>query len=395
LAQAPASHLIFVLEVPNTIVEYDVSTFAVVRTVPVPPRIAERPDYLRVNASGQMIFTGEAGMEFTTGDLATAATRVWAWDGREAHEFPREDDRDTAREWFLSPATDTLYALENRFAITRDQDGHEESQRASARLLRADLTGRRRQVVMGPPQLAPCTCETGTCSESCAQWDAWAPGGVIDRFLVLTKFIPGQLQTDYQQSTIYRRAGQPWRPATLPRALETPLDASPDGLTLLAAVPDAGCCGWINGSSNQLLVIRNGRTTILFDEVSRFGNEDYEVSFVAMTARLSPDGARAAYTVAADAPPPGEGIRLSDSGKDNPQELARIRQVMTMLPSVEVVGLVNPTKPVTITHAELVGWIDDGQLLVVQEGHLAVYSPSGDRLKRTAIAAKANAAWLR
>ena len=75
--------------------------------------------------------------------------------------------------------------------------------------------------------------------------------------------------------------------------------------------------------------------------------------------------------------------------------LARIRQAMTTLPRVEVVGLADPTKPLVITHAELVGWIDDGQLLVVQEGRLAVYSASGAKLKGTAIAAKANAAWLR
>ena len=57
----------------------------------------EHPEYLRINARGQMLFTGEPGVEFASGELASTAKRVWVWDGREAHEFPREDERETAR----------------------------------------------------------------------------------------------------------------------------------------------------------------------------------------------------------------------------------------------------------------------------------------------------------
>ncbi len=136
------------LEAPNRIVEYDAGSFVARRTVLAPLRVFERPEYLRINARGQMLFTGEPGVEFASGDLASTDTRVWVWDGREALEFPREDEPDTAREWFLSSSGDALYAFENRFAITRDKDGLEQSQRASARLWRTDLAGGRREAVM-------------------------------------------------------------------------------------------------------------------------------------------------------------------------------------------------------------------------------------------------------
>ena len=396
LAQAPATRAVWVLEAPNRIVEYDAGSFVARRTVVAPPRVFEHPEYLRINARGQLLFTVEPGVAFASGDLASTATRVWVWDGREAHEFPREDEPDTAREWFVSSSGDALYAFENRFAITRDKDGVQRSQRASARLWRTDLAGGRRKVVMELAALPSCTCETGTCSESCPEWDPWAPSGIIDRFLLLTKYVPGQLQTNYQTTTIYRRDGQVWRPATLPQPIEVPLDASTDGATLLAAIPDAGCCGWINASSDRLLALRGGTTTTLFDEFSRFRNQDYDVGFVATAARLSPDLARVAYTLVADAPPAGEKIRLSDSGKENPAGLSRIRQAMAILPAVEIVRLDAPTHtPVVIPHASLAGWLDGDRVLVVQQGKLAVYSTAGSKVRDTAIAASVSTAWLR
>jgi hypothetical protein len=396
LAQAPMTKVVWVLVAPNRIVEYEAGSFVTGRTVPAPSRIFEHPEYLRINARGQMLFTAEPGVAFASGDLASTATRVWVWDGREAHEFPREDEPDTARTWFLSSSGDALYAFENRFAITRDQSGLEQIQRASARLWRTDLAGGRREVVMNLAALPSCTCETGTCSESCPQWAAWSPSGIIDRFLLLTKYVPGQLQTVYQTTTIYRRDGQLWHPATLPQAIEVPLDASPDGSTLVAAMPDAGCCGWMNVSSDQLWALRGGKATRLFDEALRFGNQDYDVSFVPTAARLSPDLARVAYTLVADAPPAGEAIRLSDSGKENPTELARIRQVIATLPAVEIVRLDGPTATrVVIPHASLMGWLNADRVLVVQAGTLAIYSVAGAKMRDTAVAASASTAWLR
>ena len=120
------------------------------------------------------------------------------------------------------------------------------------------------------------------------------------------------------------------------------------------------------------------------------------MSLFATGARLSPDLARVAYTLVADAPPAGEEIRLSDSGKENPAELARIRQAMVTLPAVEIVRLDAPTRtPVVIPHASLAGWLDGDRVLVVEEGKLAVYSAAGAKVRDTVIAASASTAWLR
>ncbi len=112
--------------------------------------------------------------------------------------------------------------------------------------------------------------------------------------------------------------------------------------------------------------------------------ENHDVSLVAGAARLSPDLARVAYTLVADAPPAGEEIRRSDSGTENPAELARIRQAMATLPAVEIVRLDAPTHtPVVIPHASLAGWLDGDRVLVVQDGKLSVYSAAGAKVRDT------------
>lgn len=99
---------------------------------------------------------------------------------------------------------------------------------------------------------------------------------------------------------------------------------------------------------------------------------------------------------AADAPPAGEEIRLSDSGKESPAELARIRQAMAILPAAEIVRLDAATyTPVVIPHASLAGWLDGDRVLVVQEGKLAVYSAAGAKVRNSVIAASASTAWPR
>lgn len=385
VAQAPAPVSIWVVRAPGEIVEYDPATFEARRTLPVPPRVVEHPEYLRVNGRGQLLFSTPPGVEFGGGDIVSTSRRVWAWDGRRASEWVREDEPDTARQWFLSVAGNALFAFENRFAIVRDRDGSERSVRASARLWRTDLDGGNRRVALELPALPACACETGVCSESCPEWSAWAPDGVLGEFLLLTRFIPGQLQTHYQNSTLYRRAGQSWRPTALAQPLEEPLTAASDGQTILAAQHDTGCCGWMNESSDRLLLMRVASVSTVFDEFDRYANGDYDLSVRASSARLSPSRGRVAYTLVADAPEAGE-IRLSLDGKANPQALARLRQALAGLPAVEIAPLATlAALPVAIRHAELVGWLSDTDLLVVQGGRLAVYSDGGVRRRETPI----------
>ncbi|MDO8795815.1 MAG: hypothetical protein Q7J25_14480 [Vicinamibacterales bacterium] len=79
-------------------------------------------------------------------------------------------------------------------------------------------------------------------------------------------------------------------------------------------------------------------------------------------------------------------IRLSLDGKENAEELARVRKAIADLPVVEVVQLgIPPRSAATIRHAALVGWVSDRELLVAQDGRLAVYDSRGNKRKETAI----------
>jgi hypothetical protein len=94
---------------------------------------------------------------------------------------------------------------------------------------------------------------------------------------------------------------------------------------------------------------------------------------------------RFAYTITSTARTGGE-IRLSSDGKENAEELARIRQAIADPPAVEVVPpATTPRTAATIRHAGLVGWVSDRALLVAQDGRLAVYDARGSKQKETAI----------
>ncbi|MCL5744092.1 MAG: hypothetical protein M1541_09215 [Acidobacteria bacterium] len=154
---------------------------------------------------------------------------------------------------------------------------------------------------------------------------------------------------------------------------------------MIAAVLDGGCCGWENASSDQAILLRNGKVSVLYDEYDRFNNRNYDVSFYIGDARLAAGNAMLAYTVVSTARAASE-IRLSSDGKENAEELARVRKAIAELPAVEVVQLGGQPRPATsIRHAELVGWVSDHEILVVQDGRLAVYDSRGGKRKETSI----------
>lgn len=375
--QPPSARSLWVLQLPDRIVEYDTATFAARRTVAVPPRVFDHPEDLSVNRLGQLLFAGD---------------RVWAWDGVTAREWARDGDPETPRQWFLSAAGDGLFAWETRQSIVRGRDGAEQSVRVATRLLRTDWSGGDAQAVVTLADLPSCECVTGACSETCPVWTAWAPNGILGDLLLATRFIEGQLQPDYQQSVIYQRQGQAWTPRELPAPVEAALDASADGRWLVEAVDDAGCCGWINESSNQLAVIQQGKRAVLYDEWGRFDNRNYDASFAIAGARLDPPSMSLAYTVAADAPKAGEEIRLSSDGKPNVAELARIRKAVAEHPTVEIINLVGAARPgATISGAALIGWLDAEQILVAQGGRLVIYDRRGQKRRDTAIQARSAA----
>jgi hypothetical protein len=405
-AQSPKQ--LWVLQGPDEIVEYDAATFAARRTLKVPHRLLEHPEYLSINAEGQMVFLSPKGAQWGSGEMASAGDRMWFWDGHRGKErnlidmktvAGRGDEttvRETALQWFLSAGGDSLFWFENRFERVTDKAGLEQSVRSAMRLWRTDLSTGRAENITSLSSPGWCRCATGTCSETCPEWYLWAPDGVVGDFFLVTRVTPGQIGSTYHESLLYQRSGQTWQAKKLPQPVERPLTASNKGEVLVAAVPDAGCCGWENDSSDQMLLLQNGQVSVLYDEFDRYGNRNYDVSFYTADARLAAGNAMLAYTVVSTALTASE-IRLSLGGRENAEELARVRRTIAELPAVEVVQPgVQPRPATTILHSGLVGWLSDREILVAQDGRLTVYDTRGDKRKETTIRVRSAAdAFLR
>jgi len=364
-----------------SITQFDALNFNVLRTVSVPKQAVDHPEFFSVNRNGQQLFVLPSGVQLADGDETTG--KFWYSRNAAMVAFPRQDSEERRRDWFLDATADGLYVLEGRDTKTRDADGNETTIITATQLLRGTADGKLATVVT-LPALPLCKCGTGACSETCPKWMGWAPENGIGDFFLATKFIEGQLQPDYQETLLFRRAGG-WRSTTLSEAMESPADVSADGEILLTATFDAGCCGWVNESSDQLRQLRNGKSTVVFDEFKRYDNSNYDVSFSASNAKLSPSGAQIAYTITASQKPDDD-IRLSADGKDNNAELARVKATIAAVPIIEIVNAADPSRAIaTIPRAELAGWLSESELLVVQDGRLVTYSPSGKKGRQSSI----------
>ena len=165
---------------------------------------------------------------------------------------------------------------------------------------------------------------------------------------------------------------------------------------MVAAVPDGGCCGWENVSSDQTLLMQNGKFFVLFDEFKRYGNSNYDVSFFTSDARLAADNATLAYTVVSTTRS-GSEIRLSSDGKENAEELARVNKVIAELPAVVVVRPGSESQPeTTIRSVSLVGWLSEREIIVAQGGRLVVFDIHSNKRRETTIRVRSAAdAFLR
>jgi len=396
---AQSTKRLWVLQEPNEIVEYDVAFFTAKRTIKGPPRLVEAPEYLSINNRGLMLFLPPHGVHRGGGELASIGRRIWLWDGRQGKEWSLEGREtrggragrptliETIPKCFLSVGSKHLYWFENRFETVMDEEerGRERSMRSSWRVWRTDFCGSRPEAITNVPLSGWCQCLTGVCSESCPKWEFWAPDNIVGDFFLVTRFTPGQLESTYHESFLYQRSASTWQAKRLPRPIENPLTASEKGEILVAAVPDGGCCGWDNMGSDQMLLLQSGKVFVLFDEFKRYDNRNYDVSFYISNARLSPNNAAIAYTITSSART-GDEIRLSSDGKENAEELARVRRTIGELPAVEVVWLGNKGQPKTILrHASLVGWLSEHEIIVAQGGRLMVFDIHSQKRRETTI----------
>lgn len=379
---AQGGRRLWVLEDSGEIVEYNPSTWAVRKAVQVPAEAVRNPDGFAINRIGQMLFCPISEGESTSLPGDSAASRIWLWNGQKSVYLDRADFHKSAAtgggnvsvaqnlpRYSLSADGRNLYWFENEFQTLRNASGAELSVSTAIRAWQSDLAGRQR-IRIADFALPPCKCGTGVCSESCPEAAFWFPDGGVDDFFFLTGWIPGQIGAIYESTSLFRRSAGKWSGRKLTKALENVEDAARGGVIVIYTVLDGACCGWDNWGDDQTILIADGKETVIFDEFKRFGNPDYDVSFFTSTAKLSPDLQSVAVTIVSTASPGAE-IHLSDQGKPNPEVLARIRASIVSLLAVEVLRTGDPSRRSALfPNATLVGWLNDGEILVIEEGIL-------------------------
>jgi hypothetical protein len=383
---------IWVLHAPGEMTEYDSSTFAPKQTVKVPLDGVTSPQGLSVNHLGQMLFVPSVSLPLDESDLA-GTRKVWFWDGRAATTLARDLVRTTATTGsnlainenaptpYLSSDGSHLYWFANQ-ARRLQRDGVDLSTQNTWLAWQTDLAGAARED-LASVSLPECACPTGGCEETCPYSEVWLPDEGMGGFFLLTQFIAGKDQPLYKSSKLYEENAGKWGSRVLDPPLRRVLDAA-SANAILEAVPDTGCCGWANQSDDQTLLRLQGKTLTVFDERVEYKNPDYDVSFYNENGKLSAGLDAVAFTIAATAGL-NQPIQLAQQGQADLEESQRIRKSLLDLPAVELKSLDLRGSAIRriefLPHATLVGWINDKEILIVED-HLLVTYNIGDKTRR-------------
>lgn len=385
---------LWVLQATGEMVEYDPTTFAPKRQVKLPAEAAKSPNGISINLMGQILYAPAVSFPLSDADIANPR-KIWIWNGHGAVSIDqpvvhKEEEHgsnqavtESAPQPYLSADGNHLFWFANE---TRrlEREGVDLSTGNSIQISRSDLEGKAREEIVSA-KLPDCRCPTGSCEESCPSFLFWVPDGGVENFFLTTQFVAGQTTTTYKASTRYQQEGGKWAPTQLANALQRVLDANAGGSLIVEAIPDTGCCGWSNQSNDQTLVVAEGKTLTIFDEQETYKNADYDVSFYTENARLSPDASRIAMTIVATAQS-SKPIQLSEQGQANPEESQRIRKALLDLPAVEVKTVDDsPHRVAFLPHAVLVGWINDKEILMVQDHLLVAYNVGTGARRKSSI----------
>jgi hypothetical protein len=361
--------------------------------VKVPAEAVENPLGLSVNHLGQILFVPIVNLPLSEEDVQSGR-KVWFWDGHAAATLEQGVKREvaaTGSNQAINEAAPTarlsvdgahLFWFANQ-AHRLQRDGLDLSTATTWQAWRTDLSGGAREDLV-TVKLPDCRCETGNCEESCPYCGVWVPERGIGNFFLMTQFVTRQTEVDYQKSSRYLEENGKWTATALDKPLERELDASAAGDLIAEAIPDAGCCGWVNESNDQTLVRASGKTRVVFDERASYQNPDYDVSFYTSNAQLSPELGSIAMTIVSTAEA-NKPIQLADQGDANPEELQQIRKALPDLPAVEVKSMEDsPRRVAFVPHAMLVGWMNEKEILIVEDHVLVVYNVgTGTRRKST------------
>ncbi len=389
---------LWAVQPPGEIVAFEPSDFSRVGGVRLPRATYDDPTRLTINGAGQIL--GRLG-----------GGRLWLWDGAAARVLHPDSGlaasapavkRATSieRAWFLGDDGRSLYFLQ----LGEEPFSGSPAESTSTRITvgRTDLAAREGARVVDA-LLPPCqkSLRLVALLEPCPSPELWAPGGVVDEFFLLThweqvvsaEYHDGELWSlpvAGSRTTLFRRSDESWGPEAR-LALWDFLDYRVEPPCRVEVTDDGGCCGWRNASSNQTTCTRPDGTITLFDEWVRYQNSGYDVSFYTSQARIAPTSARVAFTVQATTGPAAN-IRLSSHSRPDSIRLASIRRSLADLPLVEIDDITSAPVPLLrLPHAELIGWLSDTQVVVLENHRLVAIDVLTNERRSSGIVVRSSA----
>lgn len=386
-------------------VEYDPLNFAVKQTIKVLPEAAQSPQRVFVNLVGQVLIVPVVSLPLSDEDAA-AQHQVFLWNGQKSatldlgvrRELGKAGSNQVVDEYAptvaLSEDGRHLFWFANQ-ARRLNRETVDLSTTTTWQSWTTDLNGENRED-LATVKMPECACGTGSCEETCPYGVVWTPPGGIAKYFFMTQFVAGQTGPVYKSTTRYQQENGKWTAVPIAEPLQQVLDAASGGNVVLESIPDSACCGWSNQSDDQTLLLADGKKQTVFDEVATYANSDYDVSFSTSNAKLSPTLSSVAMTIISTAKA-NQPIQLAEQGQANPEESKHIRTALAELPGVEVKTLGDGVKRIAfVPHATLVGWLDEKEILIVEDHVLVAYNvATGARRKSTVRAEDAGHVFLR
>ena len=385
----PASRpMIWVLGADNRMSEYDGVQFRLwVGRISLPPDARKHLENLFVTHTGIIMFSDVVA--------GTSLRHVWSSNNYAPDLVGGADDKRVAPSGGFLKTTATpsvipgadggrLFWFENRFT-TLDR-GAEISRDGNFISWTTDLTGNNPKQVSSF-RFDPCKCETGVCSETCPEIVVWAPTTGVSDFFYATRWVPGQIGSDYLETDLYTFTNGSWATHKLDHSVDHFLDAIDHGNLFIESPQDySGDDDPADTPGNVTMLNKAGKSVTIFDERARFRDADYMIGFATTQAVISPDGTRVAYAIAAS--DTAEIQPRLQTKKSDAAEVARLRSEAAAMPRTEIFSTFDPaTVLLSLPNTDLVGWLDAERLLILQHGELQALDVASGSVKPTGIKA--------